>query len=316
MTDSHSSSATPATAGGDGTVYRCLICGYGIQQPGPAELGRAPGNTERFKTMEFRLWQCPKCLSIHSVDAVDMEDIYSDYPLNRQRTLDVFARGTFRNLLKRLTGHGLRNDQSILDYGCGNGVYIEYLNGEGYSNVTGYDPYVAEFADQQVLGANAYDCVIANDVIEHVEDPRAMLLACFKLVKPGGLLYVGTADSQGVKSMVELESHTMRLHQPFHRVILTQSSLLQLGAELDLQVAQSWRRSYMDTLMPFSNYRFLDEFNKALGHNLDLALAPDSAKILLRKPSLLFYAFFGYFVPSAIEPAVLWRKGSGTPNQP
>ena len=116
--------------------------------------------------------------------------------------------------------------------------------------------------------------------------------------------------------MADLERHTMRLHQPFHRVILTQSSLLQLGSELGLSVVQSYRRSYMDTLMPFSNYRFLDEFNKAHGHSLDLALAPDSAKILLRKPGLLFYAFFGYFMPSAIEPAVLWRKTSIAPDQP
>jgi 2-polyprenyl-3-methyl-5-hydroxy-6-metoxy-1,4-benzoquinol methylase len=274
------------------------------------------GNTERFKSRIFPLWQCPKCLAIHSVEPVDMEDIYSDYPLNRARKLDVFARGTFRNLLGRLTTHGLGKDMTILDFGCGNGVYLEFLGGEGYDKVKGYDPYVAEYADKSVLTVGGYDCVIANDVIEHVENPRAMLHECIALVKPGGLLYVGTADSEGVKNMAELEPHTMRLHQPFHRVILTAHSLLELGGEAGLTVIQSWRRSYMDTLMPFSNYRFLDEFNKAHGHNLDLALAPDSAKVLMRRPDLLYYAFFGYFIPSAIEPAVLWRKGSGTPDQP
>jgi SAM-dependent methyltransferase len=296
--------------------YQCLICGYNTTTPASSELGRARGNTQRFKSAIFTLWQCPRCKAIHAVDAVDMADIYSDYPLNRERTLDVFARGTFRNLLRRLTGNGLQRNHRVLDYGCGNGVYIDYLKEEGFVDVHGYDPFVPEYADSSVLNPGSYDCVIANDVIEHVDDPRAMMQACANLVKPGGLLYVGTADAEGVDNMADLQRHIMRLHQPFHRVILTPQSLSSLGEELGLENVQAYRRSYMDTLMPFSNYRFLDEFNKAHGHILDQALAPDAARIILRKPSLLVYAFFGYFMPSAIEPAVLWRVPSATANKP
>ena len=301
---------------GSPTAYQCLICRYTTTAPASTELGRAPGNTQRFQSDTFALWQCPGCKAIHSVDAVDMADIYSDYPLNRERTLDVFARGTFRNLLRRLTGNGLQRNDKILDYGCGNGVYIDYLKGEGFVDVHGYDPFVPEYADRSTLSPGTYDCVIANDVIEHVDDPRAMMLEAVSLVKPGGLLYVGTADAEGVDNMADLQRHIMRLHQPFHRVILTPQSLSDLGVELDLEHVQAYRRSYMDTLMPFSNYRFLDEFNKAHGHILDNALAPDAAQIILKKPSLLLYAFFGYFMPSAIEPAVLWRVPSGAANQP
>lgn len=300
---------TPAENSASTTTaaYQCLICHHATTQPASGELGQVKGNTERFLNQTFDLWQCPKCLAIHSVAPVDMEDIYSDYPLNRERTLDIFARGTFKNLLGRLAGHGLSKAHSILDYGCGNGVYVQFLKGEGYQDVSGFDPYVAEFENAPAAGAQ-FDCVIANDVIEHVDSPRAMMQDCIERVKPGGLLYVGTADSEGVTNMADLVPHTMRLHQPFHRVILTQQSLLKLGDELALEVIEAYKRSYMDTLMPFSNYRFLDEFNKAHGHNLDNALAPDAAGIIARKPSLLFYALFGYFMPSAFEPAVLWRK--------
>lgn len=303
-------SETPMTEESEATAtaaYQCLICHHGTSQPAARELGQVKGNTERFLTETFALWQCPKCLAIHSVAPVNMADIYSDYPLNRERTLDIFARGTFKNLLSRLAGHGLNKEHSILDHGCGNGVYIQFLRGEGYQNVTGYDPYVPEFENPPAADTQ-FDCVIANDVIEHVDSPRDMMKECIDRVKPGGLLYVGTADSEGVANMADLVPHTMRLHQPFHRVILTQQSLINLGQELSLDVIEAYKRSYMDTLMPFSNYRFLDEFNKAHGHNLDNALAPDSAGIIARKPGLLFYALFGYFMPSAFEPAVLWRK--------
>jgi hypothetical protein len=64
----------------------------------------------------------------------------------------------------------------------------------------------------------------------------------------------------------------------------------------------------MDTLIPFANYRFLDEFGKALGHDMDAMLQPSAAKVMLTRPSLWFYAYFGYFFPSAYEPAVILRR--------
>lgn len=283
--------------------YSCKICGYATDSPGPRDVGEARGNTERFRGTRFRLWKCPKCLSIHGVDPVDFRDIYSDYPLSKRR-LDVFARGTLKSLLGRLERAGLSRTHSILDYGSGHGIFIEYLRQRGYADVIGYDPYVPAFAERP---SGQFDCVVANDVIEHVPDPRATVKECSELVRPGGLLYLGTADSEPVE-MGDLEPHLMRLHQPFHRVIVTERTLHELGAETGFTLVRAYRRSYMDTLMPFSNYRFLDEFNKALGHDLDRAFDPDAGKIVLAKPGLLFYALFGYFFPSAYEPAILLRK--------
>lgn len=285
-------------------TYSCAICGYHTENPSPFDIGTVRGNTERFRSTLYNLWKCPKCLSIHNVDPVDFQEIYSDYPLNKRR-LDIFARGTLNNLLKRLKCAGLSKIDSILDYGCGSGIFVQFLKEQGYVNAVGYDPYVEQFSK---LDAGQYfDCVVANDVIEHVVDPRATVKECVSFVRPGGILYLGTADSEPV-NMSDLEPHLMRLHQPFHRVIITQDSLKKLGIEAGLELIRTYRRSYMDTLMPFSNYRFLDEFNKALGHNMDLALDPASGKVVMRKPSLLFYALFGYFFPSAYEPAVVLRK--------
>ncbi len=282
----------------------CCVCGHQDDGQDPKAFGRVHGNTARFRDTVFRLWKCPQCLSIHSLDPVDFQDIYADYPLNRRR-LDVFARGTFRNLLGRLVKAGLKKTDTILDHGCGNGLFVDYLASRGYTRVTGYDPFVAKFAGLDP--ADRFDCVIANDVIEHVPDPRAMLVDCVRRCRPGGLLYVGTADSEPV-DMRDLTPHLMRLHQPFHRVILTQRGLERLAGEQGLTMVARYRRSYMDTRMPFSNYRFLDEFNKALGHVMDRAFEPDAGRVIARHPRLLLHAFFGYWMPCADEPAVLLRK--------
>jgi hypothetical protein len=64
----------------------------------------------------------------------------------------------------------------------------------------------------------------------------------------------------------------------------------------------------MDTRRPFCSYRFLDEYNAALGHVMDAAFDPPSARTFLRRPGLLRHALFGYWTPSACEPAVAWRS--------
>ncbi len=284
----------------------CPICGYSTDEPRSQDLGEVRGNTERFRNTMFKLWKCPKCLTIISLAPVDFEDIYSDYPLNN-RQLDVFARGTLNNLLHRLRHADMTTDDSILDYGCGNGIFVDYLKERGYQHAIGYDPYVPAFAHLPNESA-PFDVIVNNDTLEHCADVHEMIRECLELLKPGGLLYLGTADSEPV-DMSDLEPDVMRLHQPYHTIILTEQSLHNLVGQFDVEIISAYRRSYHDTLRPFANYRFLDELNKAMGHNLDRAL--DSAattRTFLRTPRLWFFALFGYCFPSALEPAVVLRK--------
>lgn len=285
--------------------YKCQICGYETEAPHPSDLGEVRGNDERFFRTIFHLWKCPRCLTIYSVDPVDFKDIYLDYVLLRRR-LDFFARATSGNLLSRLKKAGLRKADSILDVGCGNGVFLKYLANKGYQAV-GYDPYVPEYCKFPENGT-VFDCVVNNDTIEHCSDVRENIKQCLSLLKKGGLLYIGTADS-GPVNMSQLDSEVMRVHQPYHRVIFTEQTLHNLVAEFGLEVVHTYRRSYHDTLTPFVNYRFLDELNKALDHNLDRALDPkESGRVISTSPMLWFYGIFGYLFPSAWEPAVVVRN--------
>jgi short-subunit dehydrogenase/2-polyprenyl-3-methyl-5-hydroxy-6-metoxy-1,4-benzoquinol methylase len=286
-------------------LNKCRICGTERNPDDLSSHGVIRGNTSRFLRQSFEIWKCPDCHTVHSLNQVDMADIYKDYPINLFQRLDFFAKGRFQNLLKRLRKVGLTKHHKILDMGCGNGMFVGFLKEKGYT-VTGYDPYVKEYS--YLDKGEKFDFVIANDVIEHVEDPRSFLRDCARLLSADGFLYVGTADSEDVETS-RLQKHRMKLHQPFHRLIMTQRTLENLGRELPhFKLIRSYSRSYMDTLKPFVNYRFLDEFNRALGHEMDLAFKSEAGKVLLKKPSLLFWALFGYFLPSAIEPAIILRS--------
>ncbi len=284
----------------------CPVCNFSTDNPQKQDLGVVKGNTERFLHVNFPLWKCPKCLSIISVQPVNFEDIYKDYPLNK-RQLDVFAKGTLKNLTKRLLGSGAKKTDMILDYGCGNGIYVDYLKQQGFQCVVGYDPYVEEFASLPSDKA-PFDVIVNNDTLEHCDDIYKLIESNLALLKPGGLLYIGTADSEPV-SMESLDAHVMRLHQPYHRIIITESTLHNIIKCYDVTLIAHYRRSYHDTIRPFSNYRFLDELNKALGHNLDHAMDEQkTTRAFLLNPKLWFFALFGYWFPSAAEPAVIVRK--------
>ncbi len=282
----------------------CNICNFNSTSPNSIDMGRCRGNTLKYHKQEFNIWKCPKCETIHCLDPVNMEELYSDYCLNLERPLDGYAKKTFSNLISRLIPYGFNSSKKVLDYGCGSGTFLNYLRTKGFTNIIGYDPYVKNF---NTFPNEKFDFVILNDVLEHVEDPIDLIETAKSLLNDNGILYVGTADSSGVKNMANLESEIMRLHLPFHRKIINQKTLLSIGERLKLKTIASFQRSYMDTLIPFGNYRFLDEYNKALGHILEKALDPKSSSIVFKKPKLFIYAFLGYFMPSALEPAVIWK---------
>ena len=93
---------------------------------------------------------------------------------------------------------------ALLDYGCGDGGYLEALAGRGF-RLHGYEPDAAQAArvaerldlpvdaDLKALlasHAGTFDVVTLHMVLEHLTDPDGALAAARHLLKPGGTLYV------------------------------------------------------------------------------------------------------------------------------
>jgi SAM-dependent methyltransferase len=120
--------------------------------------------------------------------------------------------GYYRAKLAKWLPSGLSS--SILDLGCGQGLFLVFLLEQGYGDVTGVDISAEQVvvARAQAAGARIhemdalefladkkemYDCVTALDLIEHLEKKEVMVFLdlAFKALKPGGRLILQTPNA-------------------------------------------------------------------------------------------------------------------------
>lgn len=275
----------------------CTVCPF-CDHPGSltaaAERASVPCNVRQLRQHSFTVWRCSGCGSLHSAEHADLPYFYAHFPF-REHRLDFHARLGYRNRLKILKRRGLKPHHRILDYGCGAGLFVQFLKEQGYAEVYGFDAYMPGFADACVL-EQQYDAVVSYDVIEHLEDPRQFLAEMVGLLRPDGLLVIGTPNADHVPLTTENLS-APELSQPYHRHILSERTLLALGKEYGLTAEHVHRRFYFDTLVPGVNTRFMWGYIAVTGGVIDAAVEPPRPSVVLRSPRLWFHALFGYFFP-------------------
>lgn len=106
------------------------------------------------------------------------------------------------------------NGLNVLDIGCGGGLLCEPMARLGV-NVTGADAsekniktamlhaeksglnidYLVTSAEEVAVERPAfYDVILNMEVIEHVADTHLFIEACFKMLKPNGLMFIATLN--------------------------------------------------------------------------------------------------------------------------
>lgn len=119
---------------------------------------------------------------------------------------------TIRFYLEKVTREEMFKDKVVLDIGCGaagktlsyaqSGVehiygvdVVDYYEKEAMElvekkNMTDIFTFLCEDASKLSFNDNFFDTIIMNDAMEHVDKPLEVLKECYRVLKPGGRLYV------------------------------------------------------------------------------------------------------------------------------
>ena len=288
----------------------CCVCDNPGSLSSATEVADVNSNVRRFASERFTVWRCDNCRSLHSSDSLDLDRYYREYPFTLQKP-NLSWRLITNNYITRLRKAGLCRRHTLLDYGCGSGLLVDELHRKGYRHAVGYDPYHEKFNDPAIL-RRQYDFVVLQDVIEHSEDPVAMLDEVIGLTTPGGIICIGSPNAEAI-DLCRPQMFVHSLHQPYHRNILSAGILRSLARNRGLSVEKYYDVYYADSYRPFANVRFCHYYARLFDNTLDMAFEKYPLTWRLLKPRALFLAFLGRFKPNLNEMMFLFRKPATLP---
>ncbi len=210
-------SVNEATAGGTGADSvslhntRCPICETNGSDREvypmnfrPQDLNGAVFSARRLPDrLHYRMVRCQRCGLLRSdpiLPAHELARLYESSNFTYEAEAE-FARATYRTYLER-TLPQVRERHRLMEIGCGSGFLLREALQLGFTEVWGIEPSseaVSKAADEvrtnirqglydsNTFPASHFDVICGFQVLDHVPDAAALLAACMKNLKPGGL---------------------------------------------------------------------------------------------------------------------------------
>ena len=234
-------------AEGKWSMYKCSKCGtaYLDPRPTPESIWRAYTNYYTHSNNDDLQVNQNKNILQRIVRDLKNGYINHRYQINKNPAIKAGRwiiplipplRSVVDCSFRHITVNG-KSRHRLLDVGCGNGSYLLLAREAGW-DVEGldFDPgavktCLAAGLDVKVGGIeimqgreNFYDAITLSHVIEHVHNPASLLTSIYKLLKPGGQVWIETPniDSQLSKRYGQ---DWRGLEPPRHIVILNIRSL-------------------------------------------------------------------------------------------
>lgn len=176
--------------------------------------------------------------------------LYTDYYPRGMESLDDFRASTKESGLCSWLSGDMRSafrwipeNVRILDIGCGLGESLAYHRSRGCevygveadSNIRriaerfGFNVHVGLF-EPQLYEPGYFDYVTMDQVIEHMNDPLAVLRGIFTVLKSSGVLVVSTPNAQGWGARM-FRSRWINWHAPYHLHHFSERSM-RIAAEI------------------------------------------------------------------------------------
>ncbi|MBN1999442.1 class I SAM-dependent methyltransferase [candidate division KSB1 bacterium] len=231
----------------------------------------------KFIKGEYHIVRCSACSLVYLLNPPQETALYDEYykdikfdpSLYRADSPDSALGEYFAINQKRLkTIKTFKSGGSLLDIGCGKGLFLKTARDFGYQ-VQGLEVsnQAARFARQEFgfpvrVGDVAesedslYDIITLWHVLEHFIDPLEKLRQIRRLLKPGGFCFIEVPNLYSLKFMLSRRKWVGGNHPRYHRTFFTAQSL---GAMLRAAGFTRVRRLLLFYHIPgrFRTYGFL-----------------------------------------------------------
>jgi SAM-dependent methyltransferase len=236
-----------------------LELAFRYQEPPP---GETPFGLERYER-EYR--RCATCGHFLAVTAIDLTQLYSGEYVDATYSADGVAR-TYERIMSlppersdnvqrvaRVRKH-LGDRGTVLDVGSGLAVFPARIKAAGWActaldpdprmveharAAAGVDAVCADFMEARDLGR--FDLVTLNKVLEHVQDPAAMLARTREFLAEGGRVYIELPDGEAAADDPDGPNREEFFIEHLHVFSMSSMSLLADRAGLMTESAERLR---------------------------------------------------------------------------
>lgn len=214
-----------AMASADEPAQRPHVPAAALREEIPCILCGTDESATLFAEPPFRIVRCIECGLVYTLPRLPTTSIsemyqvgywrsaeaknfgYTDYLRDRDRYLRTF------HLRSKVIDHYKPSPGRVLDIGCAAGFFLKVMEAKGWET-TGVElsAFMANYArtelklnnvftgtlEEQPFDAESFDVITLWDVIEHLEDPRAVLATAKRLLKNDGILVLETQNVESV----------------------------------------------------------------------------------------------------------------------
>lgn len=155
-----------------------------------------------------------------------------------------------------LRGHASSEQVSVLDFGCGSGVFLSSLSdkkfkkagleinpeGQAICRSKGIKVYGGEIS-QVEFGREKFDVVMMWHVLEHLDNPSSVLRAILKILVKDGKLIIQTPNTDGLGFRMG-RKNWFHIDSPRHLVLYNAQSMGTLAEESGFKLIKTVNEYY------------------------------------------------------------------------
>jgi 2-polyprenyl-3-methyl-5-hydroxy-6-metoxy-1,4-benzoquinol methylase len=241
-------------------VNVCPICGNNTR----SSFGQGFDYELQTCSNNWHFHQCTACTAVWLDPRPTSDELSVIYPSSyyayaiSDKLSPIILKG--KMLLDRMKFSSILNvlgraPKSFLDVGCGDGRYLYWFEQNGVPKeqifgielvspavsklrAAGFQVFAERVEDCKEIPSNSVDLITMFHVIEHVEDPVAVLAQLTKWLTPGGVLALETPNIDSMDLRVFRRTWWGGYHIPRHWTLFNETSLKRALRQVGLEPVQ------------------------------------------------------------------------------